>query len=595
MASAQQQWGITPPVSMDLPTEHELKLDEQMREELKRQNNFETADGLDKRKRVLAHFDEIAKMFVKKIAKDKNYPQSVQDNSGGLVTTYGSYRLGVINPGSDIDTLLVAPKHVDREDFLAQFPTILKNNSPKGMVQECVVVSEAFVPIIKIVYDGIDVDLIFVALKQSSVPDGIDLKDNNLLRGLDDTDLRSINGVRVTDEILSVIPQQKAFKTALRAIKLWAQRHAVYSNISGFPGGVAWAMMVARVCQLYPMACGSVIVGKVLDLIARWNWPRPIQLKQYAKGPLEVREWNPALYPGDRRHIMPVITPAYPSMCATNNITPSTKEVIIRELKAGGAIYNDIYHGKKTWKALFEKHTFFTSSYKYYLSVIAMSRCEPAHQVWSGLVHSKVRRLVMAIENADSGVNIAHPFPDGFDRVHKCRTEEEVDSILHGDMRFLTKLTDEEIKARNAAAEALSKNNKDPKTVPEVQGDIRTIYTTTFYIGLELSNTGNKKLDISWPVAEFKTICLDWEELVKETMSVCTVHTRNYDLPADVFSEGEKRPEKPKKKKGTKGAATNGSKTPTPNDVTKKRALDAEGSEMSGAKRVSSVAPTVAG
>jgi poly(A) polymerase len=95
--------------------------------------------------------------------------------------------------------------------------------------------------------------------------------------------------------MLSVVPQQKAFRNALRAIKLWAQRHAVYSNISGFPGGVAWAMMVARVCQLYPMATSSVLVGKTLDLIARWNWPRPIQLKQYAKGPLEVREWNPSV------------------------------------------------------------------------------------------------------------------------------------------------------------------------------------------------------------------------------------------------------------------------------------------------------------
>jgi poly(A) polymerase len=312
MATNQQQWGITPPVSTDLPNEHELKLQQELMDELKKQNNFESPEGTEKRRRVLEHFQKVAKEFIKKVAKDKNYPQSVQDNSGGLISTFGSYRLGVSGPsecifattlflvemlndvtGSDIDTLLVAPKHVDREDFFQNFPSLLRKMSPEGSVEECVEVREAFVPIQKIVYEGIPVDLIFVALKQSSVPADIDLKDNNLLRGLDDTDLRSINGVRVTDEILSVVPQQKAFRIALRAIKLWANRRAIYSNISGFPGGVAWAMMVARVCQLYPMASSSVIVGKVLDLIARWNWPRPIQLKQYAKGPLEVREWNP--------------------------------------------------------------------------------------------------------------------------------------------------------------------------------------------------------------------------------------------------------------------------------------------------------------
>lgn len=275
---------------------------------------------------------------------------------------------------------------------------------------------------------------------------------------------------------------------------------------------------------------------------------------------------------------MPVITPAYPSMCATNNITPSTKEVIIRELKAGGVIYGDIYHGRKTWKSLFQRHTFFTAGYKYYLSVIALSRSHAASQVWSGLVHSKVRRLVTAIENADSGVQVAHPFPDGFDRVHKCQSEAEVDQVLHGGMKFVTKLTDEQIKARQEAEKAMLSNNVDPKETVETEGETRTVYTTTYYVGLELKDTGNKKLDISWPVAEFKTICLDWEELVRDMMAVCTVHTRksvfrnrygrwkqltfhaSYDLPNDVFEEGEKKAVKPKKK--NKGATTNGTATP---------------------------------
>jgi len=58
----------------------------------------------------------------------------------------------------------------------------------------------------------------------SSVPVTLDLKDNTLLRGLDETDLRCVNGTRVTDEILTLVPQVKTFRHALRAIKLWAQR-----------------------------------------------------------------------------------------------------------------------------------------------------------------------------------------------------------------------------------------------------------------------------------------------------------------------------------------------------------------------------------
>lgn len=71
---------------------------------------------------------------------------------------------------------------------------------------------------------GIDIDLIFARLAIASVPHDLDLKDNSLLRGLDETDLRSVNGTRVTDEVLSLVPQPKIFRQVTRAVKLWAQR-----------------------------------------------------------------------------------------------------------------------------------------------------------------------------------------------------------------------------------------------------------------------------------------------------------------------------------------------------------------------------------
>ena len=154
-------------------------------------------------------------------------------------------------------------------------------------------VSDAYVPIIKIKLSGISIDLIFARLQISSVPVDLTLKDINILKGLDDQDLRSVNGTRVTDEILDLVPQQKTFRTALRGIKLWAQRRAIYANVIGFPGGVAWAMLVARVCQLYPQATGAVVIGKFFRIIGQWAWPQPVLLKPIEDGPLRVRVWNP--------------------------------------------------------------------------------------------------------------------------------------------------------------------------------------------------------------------------------------------------------------------------------------------------------------
>jgi poly(A) polymerase len=55
-------------------------------------------------------------------------------------------------------------------------------------------VPEAFVPIIKAEISGIPLDFLMARLALSSVPDVLSLKDDNLLRNLDERCVRSLNG-----------------------------------------------------------------------------------------------------------------------------------------------------------------------------------------------------------------------------------------------------------------------------------------------------------------------------------------------------------------------------------------------------------------
>lgn len=68
-------------------------------------------------------------------------------NSGGKIFPTGSYRLGVYGPNSDIDTLIVAPQHINRErHFFGVLAPMLRENPDVTDMNE---VTDTMVPVIK--------------------------------------------------------------------------------------------------------------------------------------------------------------------------------------------------------------------------------------------------------------------------------------------------------------------------------------------------------------------------------------------------------------------------------------------------------------
>ncbi|KAM4633528.1 poly(A) polymerase beta-like isoform 1-T1 [Polymixia lowei] len=419
-----KHYGITSPISMAPPKEADLLLTQKLTETLNPYGVFEEELELQRRILVLGKLNTLVKEWIKEISELKNLPASLIDTVGGKIFTFGSYRLGVHTKGADIDALCVAPRHVQRIDFFTSFYEKLKTQEE---VKDLRAVEEAFVPVIKLSFDGIEIDILFARLALQTIPENLDLRDDRLLKNLDIRCIRSLNGCRVTDEILHLVPNIENFRLTLRTIKLWAKRHNIYSNILGFLGGVSWAMLVARTCQLYPNAVASTLVHKFFLVFSKWEWPNPVLLKQPEDCNLNLPVWDPRVTPSDRYHLMPIITPAYPQQNSTYNVSASTRAVMVDEFKQGLAITDEILQNKAEWSKLFEAPNFF-QKYKHYIVLLASAPTEKQHLEWVGLVESKIRILVGNLEKNEF-ITLAHVNPQSFPGPKECNDKEELSTM----------------------------------------------------------------------------------------------------------------------------------------------------------------------
>ncbi|XP_059373462.1 poly(A) polymerase gamma isoform X2 [Carassius carassius] len=419
-----KHYGITSSISLAFPREIDHIYTQKLTEAMKPFGVFEGEDELNHRLAVLGKLNSFVKEWIAEISESKNLPLSSVTNVGGKIFTFGSYRLGVHTKGADIDALCVAPRHIERTDFFSSFFEKLKRHDE---IKDLRAVEDAFVPVIKFKFDGIEIDLLFARLALQSIPDNLDLRGDSLLRNLDIKSIRSLNGCRVTDEILYLVPNKENFRLTLRAIKLWAKRRGIYSNMLGFLGGVSWAMLVARTCQLYPNAVAATLVHKFFLVFSKWEWPNPVLLKQPEDSNLNLPVWDPRVNPSDRYHLMPIITPAYPQQNSTYNVSTSTRTIMSEEFKNGLTVTDEILQGKADWSKLFEPPNFF-QKYKHYIVLTASASTKENHLEWIGLVESKIRVLVGNLERNEY-ITLAHVNPQSFPGSKENHNENEFVSM----------------------------------------------------------------------------------------------------------------------------------------------------------------------
>jgi len=230
------------------------------------------------------------------------------------------------------------------------------------------------------------------------------IEDSFLIGMEDDSEVRSANGVRVTQFIMEYVPRPDHFRLVLCAVKEWASLRGIYSNVVGFLGGVNWAIMVAYVCKKYPKQQPSTLLCSFFRIFAHWKWPNPVLLSHTPLSMIGggMRPWDPATNPRDARHVMPIITPVSPRMNSTYNVGIPQQRRITEELKNAERSLDDC---DMNWRVLFSPCNFFDKNLANFLQIsIRAGDNTDDFTKWLRFCESRLRLLVGALESPEMQV-----------------------------------------------------------------------------------------------------------------------------------------------------------------------------------------------
>ncbi|GMF60743.1 unnamed protein product [Phytophthora fragariaefolia] len=278
---------------------------------------------------VLKQLSDLLTKWVKMVGRERELSEEHITLTKGSLFLAGSYRLGLDDPNSDIDAVCVAPWHVTHDDFFGSFCHLLEQTPG---VSHFAPVPNAYVPLISLSFLGVRLDLLFARLPVSSVEPNQNIDSDHMLVGVHETSMKALNAPRVSSMLLCLVPRRREYRIVLRAVRAWARRRGIYSAKLGYLGGISWAILVAFVCQLYPNADPAQIFVRFFQVLSEWQWPQPVMLNMIYDAGLGFDMWDPCQSVFDRSHIMPIITPAYPHMNSSVQVSQPTFSVIYEEL-----------------------------------------------------------------------------------------------------------------------------------------------------------------------------------------------------------------------------------------------------------------------
>eukprot|EP00392_Amoebophrya_sp_AT5.2_P015272 g15473.t1 len=396
-ARQSKHFGTTEPITEETTPPESVRQERPFLEALSRDFPGESEEGILKRERIIKRLEGICQEWSHEVGMTRaSMDETSAKQAQAKIFTFGSSLLGVMTPSSDVDCVCVVPQHITRDHFfLDLYPKLLEH---RQWISEVNPVESAQTPLIEMVIEGVSIDLTFAQLRIPTLQNVESLLPNRLLVGLDEKSARGIGGNRVNEMVKRSVPNVKVFQQALRFLKAWSKARGIGSNMLGYFGGITWAILVARVCQLYPNFNAPAIIHRFFKFYCQWQWG-----------------WDRPVVLCDIETSKEVSNLRYEETRCTHNVTETTKKVLLYELRRGRAFVQAIFEGTKKWEDLYAKCAFL-GLYRQYIRIQLLAKTQNAWNRWEGFVESKLRRLLSAIEQLEQlkGVEM-RPWPEKYE------------------------------------------------------------------------------------------------------------------------------------------------------------------------------------
>lgn len=301
--------GVSPPVTTAPPSDADVAHNEEFLTALRDiPAIFPSADDVARRTRVV---EELRSLLAEWLIRDgiaKGIPVD-RARRRGTLALQGSVQLGLDMEGDDVDLVAVVAQHFTRADAFRALESDLRAHPAVAGLRAF---REAAVPLLQFTLHGVPVDLkVARVLRRAVDPDTFDATNpKHLALVEDDVCMRSLSGTLIGAALLACVPDVATFRLVVKVVKVWARRRGIYGKAFGYFGGLAWTILVARVCQLYPSALPATALQMFFKVWAVWPFPTPVILTEIKDLQYGFAMWRPDRPAGQ---IAPVITPAYPS------------------------------------------------------------------------------------------------------------------------------------------------------------------------------------------------------------------------------------------------------------------------------------------